>query len=169
MRIKDILDLELKLPSEGGITPTGTLNIDANGNYNVSNYAYASVNTPTPEGDFAIFYNGYYDCSNYANVNVNVDAIPNHTCSQPNSDTELEFVVGLEDINFIIIGETIDDGVHLIWHYIDEWESEHSGAYWTGGCTFNDIYDTSRLGEGIIEITNGQHFVTDANYHCFWW
>ena len=60
---------------QSGITPTGTSNITANGIYDVTNFASASVSVPTgvfPSGTSSITANGIYDITNFASVDVNV-------------------------------------------------------------------------------------------------
>lgn len=59
----------------GGITPTGTIQINTNGTHDVTQYASAYVSVPvgiTPSGEIEITESGRFDVTNFASAFVNI-------------------------------------------------------------------------------------------------
>lgn len=77
--IKEDVNIIVDVPTpEGYIKPEGTLEIESNGEADVTNYEKVNVNIPIPEGyikpegELEITENGTKDVTNYESVNVNV-------------------------------------------------------------------------------------------------
>ncbi len=74
--LTDAVDSLIEGYGKGGIEPSGSITLTANGTYDVTEKAQAVVNVPasgiTPSGTKEITANGEHDVTQYAKVNVNV-------------------------------------------------------------------------------------------------
>lgn len=98
----------------GGITPTGTIQISANGTYDVTQYASADVSTPVPTGTFNITTNGTYDVSQYANASVSVPSgggYPSRTLTFT-SDTAYQITINIAAYFFKNASRTLSVSVN---------------------------------------------------------
>ena len=71
LKLKKKIKLDSMKIGVAKITPVGTINIDENGTYDVTNYNEAIVEIPMPSGEIEITSNGTYDVTNFANAEVN--------------------------------------------------------------------------------------------------
>lgn len=71
LKLKKKIKLDSMKIGVAKITPVGTINIDENGTYDVTNYNEAIVEIPMPSGEIEINSNGLYDVTNFASAEVN--------------------------------------------------------------------------------------------------
>lgn len=135
------------------ITPVGTININQNGTYDVTNYNEAVVETPVPSGTLDITTNGQYDVTSYVTANVNCPT----------------------DLNWSAIGYSarptvINDGYNYAKQIYDNWNTQttnYSNKYYKNNeiMIFPNV-DTSKITAANMMFREALHLCEATLSDC---